>query len=71
MGFNGFGQDDFNVFLIDGLEERMEAIRNQIQPKFKELGEFLRQSVEMMVNNEMYLHIAQHARRTVNPPKDT
>lgn len=71
MGFNGFGQDDFNVFLIDGLEERMEAIRNQIQPKFKELGESLRQSVEMMVNNEMYLHIAQHARRTVNPPKDT
>lgn len=71
MSFTGFLENDFQVFQINGLDERMEGIRNQIQPKFKLLGESLRHFVEMEVGNEMFLHIAKHARRTVNPPNDT
>ncbi|MHA6252059.1 YktB family protein [Oceanobacillus sp. CAU 1775] len=71
MGFSGFTEHDFNTFLIDGLDARMEAIQNRIQPKFQILGEELTQELSMKLGNEMYLHIARHARRTVNPPNDT
>ena len=27
-------KDDFDVFSIEGLENRMEALQNRIQPKF-------------------------------------
>src|SRR5690625_1544060 len=71
MTFNGFNQDDFSVFKIDGLEKRMEAIQKQIQPKFKELGTELVEDLSTYLGNEVFLHIAKHARRTVNPPQDT
>lgn len=71
MSLSGFTQTDFNVFKIDGLEERMSAIQTQIQPKFKDLGDVLCADLSMLLGNEMYLHIAKHARRKVNPPKDT
>ncbi|MDE5051363.1 DUF1054 domain-containing protein [Niallia taxi] len=71
MKFDGFNQNDFETFTIDGLEERMEAIQTRIQPKFKEIGQELTDSLSAKIGSEMYLHIAKHARRTVNPPKDT
>ncbi|WAA11101.1 YktB family protein [Fervidibacillus albus] len=71
MSFQGFSQSDFSVFKIEGFENRMEAIRNQIQPKFHELGTVLTDIVSMEMGNEMYLHVAKHARRKVNPPNDT
>lgn len=71
MNFNGFSEVDFATFTIDGLEERMEAIRSRIQPKFQALGSVLAEDVSAMSGHEMFLHIAKHARRTVNPPKDT
>lgn len=71
MSFTGFNQADFETFKIDGLEERMEAIQERIQPKFRALGEALSDDLSEMVGNEMFLHIAKHARRTVNPPQDT
>ncbi|WP_026674440.1 YktB family protein [Alkalihalobacterium bogoriense] len=71
MSFSGFNKNDFSVFLTEGLEERMEGIREQIQPKFKEIGAILSDDIAMLAGNEMHLHIAKHARRTVNPPKDT
>ncbi|TRZ38854.1 DUF1054 domain-containing protein [Niallia circulans] len=71
MKFNGFNQNDFETFTIDGLEERMEAIQTRIQPKFKEIGQELTDSLSAKIGSEMHLHIAKHARRTVNPPKDT
>lgn len=67
----GFTQADFDVFLLSGLEERMAAIQNQIQPKFRALGEQLSVDAAVHAGNEMYLHVARHARRKVNPPKDT
>lgn len=71
MTFSGFTPSDFDTFTIEGLDERMKAIRERIQPKFKELGELLCDDLAMMAGNEMFVHIAKHARRTVNPPKDT
>ncbi|MCR2823488.1 YktB family protein [Lederbergia panacisoli] len=71
MEFKGFTQNDFNTFHIDGLEERMEAIQQRIQPKFKAIGDILTDDLSAMVGSEMFLHIAKHARRTVNAPKDT
>ncbi|GAE28014.1 hypothetical protein JCM9140_4199 [Halalkalibacter wakoensis JCM 9140] len=71
MSVKGFSQSDFDVFHINGLEERMTAIQSQIQPKFKELGDTLTEELAVLAGNEMYLHIAKHARRKVNPPNDT
>ncbi|WP_143522844.1 DUF1054 family protein, partial [Pseudomonas sp. 2822-15] len=33
--------------------------------------EELAQQLSMSLGNEMFLHIAKHARRSVNPPNDT
>jgi len=71
MNFQGFSEEDFATFNIDGLAARMEAIQTRIQPKFKILGEQLTEDLSAMVGSEMFLHIARHARRTVNPPNDT
>ncbi|MFA9557306.1 YktB family protein [Evansella sp. AB-rgal1] len=71
MNFDGFQKEDFEVFYLEGLDERMAAIQEKIQPKFKEIGESVAEDLSSYVNNEMFLHIAKHARRSVNPPKDT
>ncbi|WP_077300474.1 YktB family protein [Virgibacillus pantothenticus] len=71
MTFNGFEKTDFDTFYIDGLENRMKAIQTRIQPKFQEVGNELVDHLAAQLGNEMFLHIAKHARRTVNPPKDT
>lgn len=71
MEFTGFEQKDFDAFTIDGLEERMTAIQERVQPKFKTLGDELVDYLSAHLGNEMFMHIAKHARRTVNPPNDT
>ncbi|MDQ0339133.1 uncharacterized protein YktB (UPF0637 family) [Caldalkalibacillus uzonensis] len=71
MGFSGFTREDFETFHIAGLDERMAAIRERIQPKFQEIGEILTADLTALVGDEMFLHIAKHARRTKNPPNDT
>lgn len=71
MTFTGFKQKDFDSFKIEGLEGRMEAIQERIQPKFQEIGDELVDYLAAHLGNEMHIHIARHARRTVNPPDDT
>ncbi|MCA0987915.1 DUF1054 domain-containing protein [Guptibacillus algicola] len=71
MSFKGFSTKDFETFDIDGLEPRMEAIQTRIQPKFEEISNEIKSDLEVLVGNEMYLHIARHLRRTKNPPADT
>ncbi|HEX6923615.1 MAG TPA: DUF1054 domain-containing protein [Bacillales bacterium] len=71
MSFKGFTKKDFETFSIDGLDERMEAIQERIQPKFQAIGEELAEDLSGMLGNEMFLHIARHARRTKNPPEST
>lgn len=71
MAFTGFNESDFETFLIEGLDERMTAIQERIQPKFKALSESIIPQLESITGSEMHLHVARHARRKVNPPQDT
>ena len=71
MKFGGFTKLDFEVFQIEGLDARMKGIVEHIQPKFKVIGDELVDDLSALANNEMFLHIAKHLRRKVNPPKDT
>ncbi|MBU6080516.1 MULTISPECIES: YktB family protein [Allobacillus] len=69
--FNGFEQRDFNVFTIDGLEERMEALRSRISTKLEAIANHLEPDLSSLSGDEMFVHVAKHARRTKNPPNDT
>lgn len=71
MTFKGFQQEDFETFSIEGLEERMEAIQQRIQPKFQSIYDEIADELDETTGIPMHLHIARHARRTVNPPADT
>jgi uncharacterized protein YktB (UPF0637 family) len=66
-----FTQQDFDVFTIDGLEERMEELRSRLSPKLEMLATELAPFAEQVTDEDMYVHVAKHARRTKNPPKDT
>ncbi|WP_020615413.1 YktB family protein [Paenibacillus daejeonensis] len=69
--FPGFAPEDFDVFAIPGLEPRMEALIERVRPKLHELGHQLSPMLSVLCGEEMYPHVAKHARRTVHPPKDT
>lgn len=64
-------EQDFHVFTIDGLEERMEALTTHVRPKFHALGDAFAQFFSIELGQEFFPHVAKHARRTVNPPKDS
>ncbi|MBJ6363247.1 YktB family protein [Paenibacillus sp. GCM10012307] len=69
--FAGFTQEDFDVFTIPGLEPRMEALIRLVRPKLNLLGERLSPELSVLCGEEMFPHVAKHARRTINPPNDT
>jgi uncharacterized protein YktB (UPF0637 family) len=71
MEFKGFTNEDFDVFQIDGLEARMDGLKEQIRPKLERLGQYFAPTLTTLTGDEMYVHVAKHARRTINPPKDT
>ncbi|MEH7255515.1 DUF1054 domain-containing protein [Neobacillus niacini] len=71
MDFTGFKNEDFEVFQIDGLEARMEALIERIRPKLTVLGHHFAPTLATVTSDEMFAHVAKHARRTINPPKDT
>ena len=62
---------EFDVFTVNGLEQRMTALQEKIQPKFTELGYHFIGQLSAHGTGEFYPHVAKHARRTVNPPKDS
>lgn len=66
-----FDEKSFEVFNVSGLDERMGAIREVIQPIFHEIGTDLVTDLEQEFDRPFYLHIAQHRRRTVHPPENT
>ena len=63
--------EDFNVFKIEGLDARMSALQDRIQPKFGTLGELFTPLLSAHGKGEFFPHVAKHARRTVNPPSDS
>lgn len=69
--FDGFQAADFEVFTIPGLEARMEALIATVRPKLNFLGEQLAPYLSIQCGEEMFPHVAKHARRTINPPNDT
>ncbi|MDQ0160097.1 YktB family protein [Alkalibacillus salilacus] len=69
--FNGFSQKDFDVFTIDGLDERMTELKSRISPKLQDIAERLEPTVSSLAGDQMYIHVAKHARRKTNPPNDT
>jgi uncharacterized protein YktB (UPF0637 family) len=71
MTFSGFTDQDFDVFAIPGLEPRMEALKAQLRPKLAGIGETMVPLFEHSIGEPFYVHVAKHARRTVNPPDET
>lgn len=69
--FTGFEDRDFEVFDIEGLDNRMSAIKLTVRPKLESLGEHFASFLSSVVGDRVYAHVAKHARRTVNPPDDT
>lgn len=67
----GFTKEDFGVFELDGLDERMELIRERVQPTFQELGDNYTDYFNEKTGYDLSFHIAQHRRRTTNPPQST
>ncbi|MGX7204826.1 DUF1054 domain-containing protein [Enterococcus pingfangensis] len=66
-----FDEKSFEVFEVAGLDERMAAIRQVIQPTFQQLNESFQQQLEPLLNEKLFIHIAQHRRRTTYPPENT
>lgn len=66
-----FDEKDFDVFKINGLEPRMEALIQQVRPKLEAIGLEFAPLLSTLVEDELFPHVAKHARRTVNPPDDT
>lgn len=71
MTFNGFTEQDFDSLKVPGLEPRMEAIISRVRPKLEALGGALSPYLSVLCGEDMYPHVAKHARRKVNPPIDT
>lgn len=69
--FKGFTEEDFQVFNIPGLEDRMEALQTNISPKLEAIAQELVPTATSLTGDEMHVHVAKHARRTTNPPNDT
>jgi len=66
-----FTENDFQIFQIPGLKDRMEAIQQQLQPKFAKIGPVIADFLADTCQQTFYVHIAKHARRTVHPPEQT
>lgn len=71
MTFSGFNDTDFDVFQVPGLEPRMEMLIERVRPKLETIGAELAPYLTELCGEEMFVHVAKHARRTVNPPIDT
>lgn len=66
-----FTSKDFKAFDVDGLDARMEALNEYIRPQLHQLGDYFSDFFTSQTGETFYPHVAKHARRSVNPPKDT
>ncbi len=67
----GFKPVDFEVFKVEGFNERMQQIYAHVRPKLVRLGDELAPELARKLHMEFFPHVARHARRTVNPPPET
>lgn len=66
-----FTKKDLEIFQVPGFADRMQLVADTIHPKLAKLGELLQPQLSRLVSHQLYPHVAQHARRTVNPPDET
>jgi uncharacterized protein YktB (UPF0637 family) len=66
-----FKPKDFKAFTVSGLDDRMTALEEHVRPQLNNLGDYFAQYLETQTGEVFYPHVAKHARRSVNPPKDT
>lgn len=71
MDFPGWDRDAFAAMEVAGFQQRMEAIRTRVRPKLQAIAEQLAPELSRRMGVPLHPHVAQHARRTVNPPEDT
>jgi uncharacterized protein YktB (UPF0637 family) len=71
MLFNGFEQQDFTLFSIGGLDQRMAELKRTLRPKFESFGQELSLPLQELTGETMFPHVAKHARRKTNPPDDS
>lgn len=71
MNFTGFTDADFDVFNVEGLEERMAALIANLRVKLTQLGDDFVPILSELTGEEMFAHVAKHARRKTNPPNDS
>src|SRR5262249_24690555 len=71
MAAAAFNAGEFRVFDVDGFKPRVSEIRGRIRPKLEAIGHSLAPGVSRATGGPAFAHVAQHARRTVNPPHDT
>lgn len=71
MATLGFKPYDFEVFSVEGFNERMSQIYEHVRPKLIKLGDELAPELARKLKMEFFPHVAKHARRTVNPPPET
>lgn len=69
--FAGFGPEDFDVFGVAEFAPRMAALRHHIKPKLMQIAEILPERLSDAMGEPLYAHVAQHLRRSVNPPVHT
>src|SRR5208282_2415632 len=67
----GFSAADFQVFKIEGFNERMASLYASVRPRLLKLGDELAPELARKLHLEFFPHVAKHARRTVNPPPET
>ena len=67
----GLGPEQFEVFSIQEFQPCMDALLACVRPRLEQLGAALRDRMSERLGESLHLHVARHARRTVNPPRDT
>jgi uncharacterized protein YktB (UPF0637 family) len=71
MATLGFYRADFQVFEVEGFNQRMAQMYATVRPKLLRLGDELAPELARKLHLEFFPHVARHARRTVNPPPET
>jgi uncharacterized protein YktB (UPF0637 family) len=71
MATLGFYRADFQVFEVEGFNQRMAQLYATVRPKLLRLGDELAPGLAHKLHLEFFPHVAKHARRTVNPPSET
>ncbi|HEY8498771.1 MAG TPA: DUF1054 family protein [Limnochordales bacterium] len=69
--FAGWSPSAFEAMAVPDFAGRMEAIRRHVRPLLEAIADRLAPALSERAGETLYPYVAQHARRTVNPPDQT